>query len=260
MRRFLPLLLVLLLLPAAALAHDYWLEGTADGAITVRMWVGDSFHKGEEKAYSKRKAGSLVRVSAAGTVDLKPSVDNGVTPVVTFTPEGDGGHLVATTRTASKVSLPGWKFSTYLSHEKFDHVSAARKAAGTSWDEGRERYTRYLKTLVQVGTKGDEVYGTVLDHRFEIVPLNDPSFVSAGDPLVIRVLFEGKPQPGVRAVARSKSKEEVEAITDANGVARLVLPSADIWNARAVYIRACTGCDDADWESFWASYQFANTR
>lgn len=259
-RSLLLLIAALSLVPAAAVAHDYWLEGTSDGAITVRMWAGDSFHRGEEKAYSRKKAGSLVRVSAAGTVDLKPSVENKAVPVLTFTPSAEGGQLVAMTRTVSSVTLPGWKFATYLSHEKFNHVIAARKAAGTSWEEGRERYTRYLKTLVQIGTTTDEVYGTVLDHRFEIIPLNDPSFVAAGDPLVLRVQFEGKPIAGVRAVARSKTKDEVEAITDANGVARLVLPTVGVWNARAVSIRACEGCEDVEWESFWASYQFSNSR
>jgi hypothetical protein len=257
----LPLLLSLcLLVPAVASAHDYWLESTHDGAITVRMWVGDAFHKGEEKAYSKRKAGSFLRLSSAGRVDLKPEAAHGSTPVITFTPEGDGGHLVAMTRTVSRVTLPGWRFTGYLSHEKFEHVSAARKEAGTSWDEASERYTRYLKSLTQVGSRTDGVYATVLGHRLEIIPLNDPSFVPPGDPLVIRVLFDGEPIEGIRAVVRSKGQEELEVWTDSNGVARLVLPTADIWNARAVYIRACEGCDDADWESFWSSYQFSNRR
>jgi len=259
-RRLLPLLLVLTLLPAVALAHDYWLESTRDGAITVRMWVGDAFHKGEEKAYSKHKAGSFVRVSAAGTVDLIGTAVHEATPILTFVPSAEGGHLVAMTRKLSKTTLPGWKFTSYLSHEKFDHVSEARSAAGTTWDEGREQYTRYLKTLVQVGDTRDEVYATVLDQKLEIVPLNDPSFLAAGDPLVIRVLFKGEPIEGIRAVARSKTKDEVDAITDVHGVARLVLPTTGVWNARAVYIRACAGCSDADWESFWASYQFSNSR
>ncbi len=256
------LLLLLLSLPAVALAHDYWLEPAAQGSVDqpldIRMWVGDSFHKGEEKPYRKKKAASFVYVSGAGTVDLKPQAVDQATPVITVTPAASGGHLVAMSRSSSKVSLPGWRFTSYLSHEKLEEALEARKAAGTTWDEGRERYTRYLKTLVQVGDTRDEVYGTVLGHAFEIVPLNDPTTVAPGEALVVRILFEGQPKPGVRAMARSKAKDEVEAVTDENGVARLVLPSAGVWLARAVFMRPCAGCSDAEWQSFWAAYQFSN--
>lgn len=258
------LILLLLLLPAMAVAHDYWLQPGAPTAavgqgLDIRMWVGDAFHKGEERAYKDKKAPSFVYVSAAGTVDLKPLAVDGAQPVVTVTPAAQGGHLVAMTRSASKITLPGWKFTTYLQHERFDHAAEARKAAGTTWDEATERYTRYLKTLVQVGEARDEVYGTVLGHRLEIVPLNDPTMVAPGEALVVRVIFEGTPLEGVRAVARSKGKDEVEQLTDGNGVARLILPAKGVWLARAVYMRECAGCSGAQWESFWAAYQFSNT-
>jgi len=29
------------------------------------------------------------------------------------------------------------------------------------------------------------------------------------------------------------------------------------WLVRTVHMQRCIGCDDADWESFWAAYSFA---
>ena len=263
MRRPATLLLALLLLvPAAAAAHDFWLRGHVEPGepVAVRLWMGDHFHKGEEVAYKARKAASFVLVDRSGTTDLKPDATDGATPLRTFTPRGEGGHLVAMDRTTSKITLPGWKFTSYLSAEKFESALQARSEAGSTWSEGREIYTRHLKTLVQVGAAQDEVYGTVLGHDYEIVPLNDPSFLAPGDPLVVRVQFEGSPLQDARVVACSMGKEEVETRTDERGGARLVIPTAGVWNVRSVHIAPCDGCNHAEWQSWWASYQFSNNR
>ncbi|MEE2828746.1 MAG: DUF4198 domain-containing protein [Myxococcota bacterium] len=252
---------------ASASAHDFWME--ADGVspaepgsgLDIRLWVGDSFKKREESPYSTKRALAFQHVSRVGKENLLPRATHGKTPVVSLSDLAVGGHLVAMTRNTTHITMPGWKFTTYLMSEKFETVAAARKAAGTRWSEGRERYTRYLKTLVQVGAAavgaGDEVYGTVLGQRYELIPLNDPMSVEPGEALVLRLLFEGKPLEGLRVLARSPEHGEVEARTDANGVVRLVLPERGRWLLRSVHMRACTGCSKADWESFWASYYFA---
>jgi len=242
-------------------AHDYWLSLDSSAAIRagtdaeIRMWVGDKITRAEEDDYSSKKAKQFLHVSAAGTTDLTKTVKNGAMPVTVLPELPEGGHLVAMIRAYSHITLPGWKFVTYLKHEEFDGVLAARKAAGESWSAGRERYSRYMKTLVQVGPKKDETFGAVLGQKYEIVPLEDPMAVPAGGTLGIQVLFEGKPAVDVRVVARSVEFGNVESRTDASGQTRLTLAGRGEWLIRSVFMEAC-GCEKADWESFWASYHF----
>jgi uncharacterized GH25 family protein len=242
-------------------AHDYWLSldsseaVRAGGSAKIRMWVGDKLTRAEEDDYSSERGRQFLHVSAGETIDLRGTVKNGAIPVTTLSELPEGGHLVAMIRAYSLITLPAWKFRRYLKHEDFDEVSAARKAAGQSWSEGRERYSRYMKTLVQVGTKKDETFGAVLGQKYELVPLEDPMAVPAGGTLGVRVLFEGKPAADVRVVAMSAEFGSVEARTDASGQARLPLAGRGEWLIRSVYMEAC-GCEQAEWESFWASYHF----
>jgi len=243
-------------------AHDFWLKADVRGAVQpgadldVRMWVGDKLSRGEEEAHRPKKAKAFVHVTAAETVDLKGRTREGATPVVALQSVSEGGHMVALTRTSSHVTLPGWKFSTYLLTEEFDEVVSARRASGTTWSEGKERYRRYLKALIQVGAARDSVFGTVLGQKYEIILLADPMALSAGQTLPVRVEFDGQPAPGVRVVARSPEHKGSEARTDSSGVVNLPLSGRGEWLIRSVQMRPCSGCKKADWESYWASYHF----
>ncbi len=245
-----------------AQAHDYWMKadiGTAvqPGAdLDVRMWVGDKLSRGEEEEHRPKKAKSFVHVTASGTVDLKGRTREGATPAIALQNLSAGGHMVALTRSSSHITLPGWKFSTYLLKEEFEAVVSARKASGTTWSDGKERYRRYLKTLIQVGKATDSVFGTVLGQKYEIILLADPMALGAGQSLPVRVEFDGRPAPGVRVVARSVEHKGSEGRTDSSGVVTLPLSGRGEWLIRSVQMRPCGGCKKADWESFWASYHF----
>ena len=244
-----------------AQAHDYWLRLDSSTAIRpgtdaeIRMWVGDKLSRAEEDEYSARKAKEFVHVSAAGTSDLKGLAKEGMSPVIVLPELSDGGHLVAMTRSYSHITLPGWKFSSYLSTEDFDDVLAARKEAGATWSSGRERYSRYLKMLLQVGSVRDPTFGTVLGQKYEIVLLNDPMTLQPGESVAVQVLFGGKPAANVRVAARSVQHTGSEGRTDGDGRVSLPLSGRGEWLIRSVHMQPC-GCKKADWESFWASYHF----
>jgi len=245
-----------------AQAHDYWLRLDSDLAVQpgtdvdVRMWVGDKLGRGEEDEYRARKVKSFVHLSASGSENLKGRTREGATPTISLSQLSPGGHLVAMTRGKNHITLPGWKFSTYLFAEGFKGVSEARKESGTTWSAGKERYSRYLKTLIQVGRPADSIYGTVLGQKYEIVLLNDPMAMVAGESLSVLVLFGGKPAQGMRVVAKSAEHDGAEGRTDPSGVVKLPLSGRGEWLIRSVHMRACDGCKKADWESFWAAYHF----
>ena len=60
--------------------------------------------------------------------------------------------------------------------------------------EQSERYTRYIKTLVQSNPKpNDELYKTVVGHSFEILLLQNPYELDRGDWIEAQMLFMGEP-------------------------------------------------------------------
>jgi uncharacterized GH25 family protein len=245
-----------------AQAHDYWMKPDITSAVQpgadldVRMWLGDKLNRGEEEEHRPKKAKLFVHVTSAGTVDLKGRTREGATPLIALQNLSAGGHMVALTRSASHITLPGWKFSTYLLTEEFEDVVSARKASGATWSAGKERYRRYLKSLIQVGAATDSVFGSVLGQKYEIILLANPMTLGAGQSLPVRVEFDGQPAPGVRVVARSSEHKGSEGRTDSSGVAKLPLSGRGEWLIRSVQMRPCSGSEKADWESFWASYHF----
>src|SRR5262249_40645901 len=105
-----------------------------------------------------------------------------------------GVHVVAVETQPKRVVLPAAAFNAYLVSDGLPHVYRLRAKEGTLDQPGRERYSKYVKALVRVGSGGGgpkRVLGLLL----EVVPLRDPFAVKAGAALPVRVLFREKPLP-----------------------------------------------------------------
>lgn len=87
---------------------------------------------------------------------------------------------------AVAVSKPGFKSKTtdgYKTGTKKDFSDVIE----CSYSE------KFAKAIFTVGAAGGKAWGQELGHKLEIVPLQDPATLKAGDTLQIKVLFEGKP-------------------------------------------------------------------
>lgn len=259
-------LLAALLSSSSASAHDYWLEFSpqapaAGDRLALTLWVGEDFAAEAEKAMQRARTVALRQITALGELDLLAQADDGATPFLTVHLGGTGGYLFGVERDLARIELPPLKFNRYLRHEGLDRALVARKRAGERFQPARERYTRYLKSFVRVGDAVDGVSTRVLGHRLEIVPERDLAAVRPGDRVTLRLQFEGRPLAGVRvdAFARASGRRAggQAAVTDSDGRVVFTLDRAGPWLVRTVHMQRCTGCGDAEWESFWTSYSFA---
>jgi hypothetical protein len=204
---------------------------------------------------------ALKQVTALGELDLLPQVHEGDRPFFAVRLGGAGGYLFGLERDASHIGLKPLKFNRYLRHEGLGAALEERKRAGERFKPARERYTRYLKSFVQVGDAVDGVSTRVLGHRLERVPERDLAAVRPGERVGVQLRFEGRSLAGakVEAFVRGPGRraDDQAATTDADGRVVLTLDRGGPWLVRAVHIRRCAGCDDAEWESFWTSYSFA---
>jgi uncharacterized GH25 family protein len=253
---------------ATAAAHDFWLEPsaitlTAPAEVTLSLRVGDHFHAEEEKPFELRRMVRFVHRHPGGADDLLPRASEGSIPFARLALAGEGGHLLLLDRYPANIELPAVRFEAYLQEEGFTAALDERADRGEEDRPGRERYSRNLKTLLQLGAARDERYAERADQALEIVPREHPVFIDAGKELPVQVYFHQAPLPNARLVALSRAGGEVREatfVTDAEGQALVVIDRAALWQLRTVHMRRCQGCSDADWESFWSSYLFSNER
>jgi uncharacterized GH25 family protein len=244
-------------------AHDYWLEPDAfltrsGDRVAVRLFVGEHLTSEAERPLQKERTVRFVAFSKGGELDLLATGRDGESPVARFTPSA-GGNLLAMERRPAEIKLDAAKFTAYLKEEGLDAVIADREKRGESQKEGRERYRRYLKTLIRSGGSGDDLSGVAAGHVLEVVPLSNPSRLRPGDKLGVRVAFEGKPLAGARVFAENRDAGVVRseaATTDAEGLATFAIARPGTWLIRLVQMRRAAPGGEIDWESHWAAYTF----
>lgn len=251
----------------SASAHDYWMVPDVLYAqkppttLAVRLYVGDAFSAEEEKPHATNRTAKLLLVSGGGTKDLAAGAKEGEKPAISLPSLSEGGHLVILQRTQARVELEAAKFDLYLKEEGLEHVITERRRRNEAAKPGRERYSRYLKALVQIGDKRDDVFGMGADEVLSIRPLQNPAFVEIGKTLPVELRFQGKPLVGAKleAMSRDGSLEVTHAayVTNAEGLADVAIPRSGAWILRVTHMIRCAACDDAEWESFWGSYVFA---
>ncbi|MEO5817932.1 MAG: DUF4198 domain-containing protein [Gemmatimonadaceae bacterium] len=161
------------------------------------------------------------------------------------------------------IALEAKAFNEYLASDGLPDILAARKASGELAKPSRERYSKHVKALVQVGDAHTPSFGTVLGYPAEIVPLSNPYATGKGT-LQVKALVDGKPIAGQVIIAGGRTPtgarlKERTVRTDASGVASIALNARGTWYVkfiRMVRIPA-SAKDSVDYESKWATMTFA---
>lgn len=249
----------------SAFAHEYWFEAdkfflTPQEKTAVHLYVGEALKHDEERIYQKSKTEIFRLFSAGNNLDLKNSVADEALPIYNFSAEKAGNYLFALERNWSYIKLSPKDFEDYLREDGMDYIIGERTKLGENQKEGRERYSRFLKTLLQVGDTRDAVFKKNAGLKLEIVPLENPYAKKVGDNLKFQVLFDGKPLSDKTIFADSKDGAEVisqKLKTDKNGKVSVKLDRKGVWLVRLVFMQRCkTDCAEADWESFWGAFSF----
>ena len=249
-------------------AHEFWIEPVvalpaAASAARFSMKVGEQF-QGDLVGVSRQQTVGLRHYSANGVVDLKPKLPT--TPAADFSVAltAPGTHLIAFESEANTISLSADSFHAYLHDEGLDFIKTRREAAGQAKQPGRERYRRFVKTLVLVPPAAganltDGVYAQKTGQQLEILPLNNPLLIAPGDALRVQTMFEDKPLAGALVKAwhnRSGQTVVIRTTTAADGVALLNLPYAGAWMVSVVHMVAARDIQNIDWDSLWGNLSF----
>ncbi len=257
---------MLLLVASVALAHDlflkldtYFLQPHARVRIPV---LNGTFTKSENFVAPGRLADISV-VSPAGRTRLLPTAVWSPGPDSTSLlglELGDAGTYVAGASTRPReLDLSAEEFNGYLEEDGIPDVLAARRAAGELGKGARERYSKHVKAVFQVGDARSDGFNTVLGYPAEIVPLENPYASGRRTTLRVRCLVDGRPVANQTVLWGGDRGGEVLAQrstrTDADGMVELTLDAAGRWYVKFVHMVRATQ-PGLDYESKWATLTF----
>lgn len=267
--RIYPALLALLGFVSAqpARAHDKWIEASpftsaAPSPLKIYLLTGEALQQAEQLPL--RRAASVRRLqltSSSGSRDLRATLREDQQPIAIAQPEHiRPGTSVITLDTAPiDILLAAEKFQHYLYEERLMDILALRATRGQEEMPGRERYSRSLKAIVQIGDRLDEIALRPIGQDLEILPLAHPYSLKPSSQLAVRILFRGKPLPG-RAVTfanRFRSNVATRIVrSDEKGEAAVPLERTGEWLIALVHMESSAD-PDADWRSYWSSLSFA---
>ncbi len=261
--KLLSILTFTFLLTANICAHEYWFEPDTffpapNTKTAIHLYVGDGLVKDrEERIFQLEKTPVFNLFSVGKTFDLKTSINEGAMPIYNFSADKAGNYLLGMERNWSYIKLDAAKFEDYLCEDGIEYVISEREKLGERQKEGRERYSRFIKSLLQVGDKRDATYKKKLGMKLEIMPLENPYSKKLGDNLSFQIFFDGKPLVNRVVFADNRDSQTQKMTTDKDGKISMKIDKTGLWLVRLVNMHRCAAdCGEADWESFWGAITF----
>jgi len=259
------------LVAVAAFGHDMFLvlpdHDFPEGApISIALFNG-TFDTSENTIDRER----MLDVTVVDGADraTHPSTeqwrDQGKISYLDFQSGLPGTYVVGVSTAPRMIELTAKEFNDYLKHDGVTDVLEARRTEGTSDRPAAERYSKHVKTILQVGESTTESFGHRFGYPIEIVPLANPGDLAPGGTLEFLVLAQGEPAAdqlvyasyeGFHSHDDTGSHHEAATLrTDAKGVASVELTRSGRWYLRL--IRMLPSDDEGvDYESNWATLTF----
>ena len=227
--------------------------------LELHLFVADGFNIQSELPFQKIKTKKFELITTHSVTDLQEELKDEALPILKRKVDFDGGGLFRIERNYSRINLPTAKFLAYLEEDHIGNISLKKDDVNKVQ---RERYSRFIKLLVQSGKVGtDTIYKQKVGQDFEIILLQNPYLLHRGEVLHAQVFFMNKPLANKVMTARNRVGGEntilLSSRTNANGICSFKLPRKGEWFIHATQMIPCPDKADSDWESFWASYSFA---
>lgn len=255
------LLFLTVLFASSVLAHEYVMIAynfiVKEGEILeLHLFVADGFNIELERPVQKSITKKFELINENGTTDFLAISTEAALPILELDVDFKGLGLIHMERDYARIKLSNEKFKDYLIEDHIDNITID----DSTKTEQSEKYTRYIKTLIQSDKKpNDSIYKTVVGQNFEIILLQNPYELNQGDSLQAKILFMGESVKNKVITARNRIGNKpsicLYSKTDINGICSFKLERQGDWFLHATHMIP-SDTKDADWESFWATYSF----
>ncbi len=264
-RKFLSLCLLLACLVVSVNAHDLFLKLDTyflrpNSKLSVRLLNGG--FRASEGAVARERMRDVSLVTSSGTTHpaLADWRDEGTTSLLDLQTTEAGTYVVGVSTKPREIDLKAKDFNEYLAHDGLPDTLAARRKSGELGKDVRERYSKHVRAIFQVGDTRTESYRTPLGYAVEIIPQQNPYSLRVGQTLEVLCTQDGQPLVNQFVLASFESKagrmsREVGARTNARGIARFRLTGAGKWYVKMIHMEKLHNAD-VQYESKWATLTF----
>lgn len=253
----------------AASAHEMFLKPQsfylAPNTNTAVALYNGTFDK-SENPITRTRMGD-VSVMTGGKVShpgLELWRDDKVTSYLGVALKGPGTYVVGVSTKPKIIELSADAFEEYLKHDGIEDVLKARQGAKTPRTSVRERYSKHVRTILQVGTTQTDDFSRPLGYPAEILLQTNPAALKVGDTLSFKALRKGQPMKGQLVYAsfdgfhgHSPDGGHINAVrlrTDEAGMGSFKISRPGKWYVTLINMQKVTG--DADYESNWSTVTF----
>ncbi|CAN5841395.1 DUF4198 domain-containing protein [soil metagenome] len=186
--------------------------------------------------------------------------DDGKTTVMDVKTGDPGTYLAGVSTKPREIDLKAPEFNDYLQHDGIPDTLAERKKKNELNKDVRERYSKHVRAIFQVGDKLSEDYKRQLNYPAEIIPQQNPYALKVGDTISVLCIVEGQPLPNQFVMAGWESSNGklhlLDARTNAGGLATFKLAGAGKWYVKFIHMTPLSH-PNLNYESKWASLTFA---
>ena len=253
--------ILFLLVASVALAHDLFLKLDTYflGAHTrVRIPVLNGTFTKSENFIAPDRIADLSVVTPRGRTRLATATawsrGPDSTSLLNLELGDPGTYVVGASTRPRELSLTAEQFNAYLAEDGLPDVLDARRLSNELGKGARERYSKHVKAIFQVGEARSGEFGVVLGYPAEIVPLENPYALASGASLRVHCLVGGRAVAN-QTVLWGGPGAERSTRTDSLGVAQVTLDAAGKWYVKFVnMVRA--NRSGLDYESKWATLTF----
>ncbi|MBI2403355.1 MAG: DUF4198 domain-containing protein [Gemmatimonadetes bacterium] len=250
-----------LLATSALLAHDLFLKLDTyfvQPNATVRIPVLNGTFAKSEAPVNPNRLADISLVSPAGRARLTPTAwsTDSTRSWLTIQTGVPGTYRAGASVRPNRIELTGAQFNDYLKEDGILDLLEERTRKGELEKPARERYSKHVKAVFQVGDARTGNFGTVLGYPAEIVPLENPYTLPVGGELSVRCLVDGKPVANQIVLwggdGPSGPIAQRSSRTGSDGALRVKLDAAGRWYVKFVHMVPLAE-PDFDYESQWAT-------
>lgn len=250
---------------ASVSAHDLFLKLDTyflrpNSTATVRLFSGTFYNS--EGPVRRARMNDVSVVAPGGAVSRPPeAASRDLAKMSLLNVEtGEAGTYVAGISTKPReINLKAAAFNEYLAHDGIPDTLAQRKQNNELKKDVRERYSKHVRAVFQVGERHTDNYKRPLGYPVEIIPQQNPYQLGVGQTIEVLCTLDGKPIPNQFVMAgweaKRRSKRPLTARTNANGIARFELSAAGKWYIKMIHMTPLNE-PGVDYESKWASLTF----
>jgi hypothetical protein len=231
------------------------------GKLNLHMIRVNQFTMTDELKYEASKTAKFGIQNGKRETDLLKVAKDSALPIISMPVETEGLNTIHMVRKSVTDDIEADDFIKMLEDEGY--AQYAEKAKNGSKDSFREKYTWYLKSLVEVEKNSPNGFEKPLNDEFEIVLKDNPYKGNYGDDIIAQVRLRGKPAANVVVSFYIRTIKGTDVFvqklsSDKEGQIYFKLSREGIYLLRALYTEPSKD-KGADFETWMSTFTFGFT-